>query len=201
MGPRLISNQSKNPLRIYGTNLPEGVKAVISGSTRRVLDTVRVDESELYALIPEDLVPKSAPAQSVFEVGLLHGKKVLPGRAQLTVVNDTGFFVPTRLYLAEDQKALFVISPNTDELLVVDLNTKKIDRVHTGDRPIALAQTKRQVFIAHEIDSSVWVFDRQDLKKKPSPAGDSAGRPRHCPRRQPAADRQQGIGCRDLWES
>nr|WP_240359039.1 MtsA protein [Pyxidicoccus trucidator] len=134
VGPRLLSNETSQPLSIQGERLVPGLKLVLGPPLSRELPLVVVDAGHAYTRLPAGLaLPEDAP-QVVVEARLEGGE----GAARLTVVNDAAFQDLTAMALAPDGRTLFIASPPTDTVFTLDVESGRVERLAVGDGPSAL---------------------------------------------------------------
>ncbi|WP_223752400.1 MtsA protein [Myxococcus sp. RHSTA-1-4] len=139
VGPKLTSNETSQPLSVYGERLVPGLKLVLGPPLSRELPLVVVDAGHAYARLPAGLaLPEDSP-QAVVEARLSPEGE---GSARLTVVNDTAFPDLTGLALSPDGRTLFMASPPTDTVFALDVESGRVERLAVGDGPSALATWK-----------------------------------------------------------
>ena len=135
VGPRVVSNQTAQPVSLYGENLRRGMKLRLSAPFDRTVPMTVVDARHAYARLPADLaLPAETP--QVTAVLSVEGQRSRSG-VGLTVVNDAGFADYTLLVRAGD--VLWASSPTTDTLVRVDPVKGEVSRFPAGDGPSALA--------------------------------------------------------------
>ena len=134
LGPRLVSNETSQPLSIHGERLVPGLKLVLGPPLSRELPLVVVDAGHAYARLPAGLaLPEDSP-QVLVEARLSGGE----GTARLTMVNDAAFADLTAMALSPDGRTLFLVSPPTDTVLTLDVESGRVERLAVGDGPSAL---------------------------------------------------------------
>ena len=134
LGPRLVSNETSQPLSIHGERLVPGLKLVLGPPLSREVPLVVVDAGHAYARLPAGLaLPEDSP-QVLVEARLSDGE----GTARLTVVNDAAFADLTAMALSPDGRTLFLVSPPTDTVLTLDVESGRVERLAVGDGPSAL---------------------------------------------------------------
>jgi len=134
LGPRLVSNETSQPLSIHGERLVPGLKLVLGPPLSREVPLVVVDAGHAYARLPAGLaLPEDSP-QVLVEARLSDGE----GTARLTVVNDAAFADLTAMALSPDGRTLFLVSPPTDTVLALDVESGRVERLAVGDGPSAL---------------------------------------------------------------
>ncbi|WP_241758673.1 MtsA protein [Pyxidicoccus parkwayensis] len=139
VGPRLTSNETSQPLSVYGERLVPGLRLVLGPPLSRELPLVVVDAGHAYARLPSGLaLPEDVP-QVVVEARLSGDAE---GSARLAVVNDAAFVDLTAMALSPDGRTLFVASSPTDTVYSLDVESGRVDSLATGDGPSALATFK-----------------------------------------------------------
>lgn len=181
VGPKLVSNETSQPLSVYGERLTPGLRLVLGPPLARELPLVVVDAGHAYARLPAGLaLPEDSP-QAVVEVHLAgEGGAVAEGTARLTVVNDTAFPDLTALALSPDGRTLFVASPPTDTVFALDVETGRVEPRAVGDGPSALATWKDAagrpwlgVAHRHQPELRLYALDAPGLAPRvlPAPVG------------------------------
>ncbi|HZI10485.1 MAG TPA: MtsA protein [Myxococcus sp.] len=136
VGPRLISNETSQPLSVQGERLAPGLRLALGPPLSRELPLTVVDAGHAYARLPAGLaLPEDLP-QVVVEARLVPGGE---GSASLTVVNDAAFPDLTGMALAPDGRTLFIASTPTDTVFALDVEGGRVERLAVGDGPSALA--------------------------------------------------------------
>lgn len=168
VGPRLLSNQTAQPITVYGERLPTGAKLKLGAPLNREIPLVVADPNHAFGRLPSDLdLPKDQIQADI--PCTIDGAE---GTAKFTLVNDRAypdFFAMT----ATSDGTRFVISPTTDTLYVqgVDGGTESAS---TNDGPYALATEKtdagERVWIAHRFSPSLVAFEgTQRVSEVPAP--------------------------------
>ncbi len=136
MGPRLISNQTSQPLSIHGERFVQGMRLRFGPPVDRELDVSVHDAQHAFARLP----PVSLTGQNVeVPVTVTLVAPGAQGSAVVTLVNDSDFPDLWSLVLSRDGGRAFAASVTTDELFAVELASGKVERYATGDGPSALA--------------------------------------------------------------
>ncbi len=140
VGPRLTSNQTSQPLAVYGEGLAPGMRLALGPPLSRELPLKVVDERHAYARLPAHVaLPPELPVASV-AVRLVAAQGPAPeGEARLDVVNDTAFPDLFALALSPDGRTAFIASPPTDTVFALEVETGRVTALATGDGPSALA--------------------------------------------------------------
>ena len=160
VGPRVVSNQTAQPLALYGGNFRRGMTLRLGPPFDRTVPLTVVDDAHAYARLPADLtLPAETP--QVTSVLSVEGQR---GRSEvgLTVVNDAGFADWTQLVRTGD--ALWLASETTDALARVDPATGTVTRFPGGDGPSALATWNEpdgapRLAVAHAWAKELWILD------------------------------------------
>ena len=160
VGPRIVSNQTAQPLSLQGANFRRGMRLRVGPPFERTVPIAVVDTTHAYARLPADLtLPPETPQVTV--ALSVEGQRA-PPEAGLTVVNDAGFADWTQLVRAGD--LLWAASATTDALARVDPATGEVTRFPGGDGPSALATWTEpdgtpRLAVAHAWASEVWILD------------------------------------------
>ncbi|HET9156479.1 MAG TPA: MtsA protein, partial [Myxococcaceae bacterium] len=100
VGPRVVSNQTAQPLALYGNHLRRGMKLRLGPPFDRTVQVTVVDEGHAYARLPADLTLPSETAQVTAALSV-EGQRER-SEVGLTVVNDAAFADWTQLVRAGD---------------------------------------------------------------------------------------------------
>lgn len=139
VGPRLLSNQTSQPVAVQGERLTPGLSLALGAPVDRVFPLTVLDERHAYARLPAHLA-LGAGAEVPVPVTLKAASGPAPtGAARLTFANDTGFPDLVALALSPDGTRAAVVSTTEDTLYVVDLATGAVHAVPTADGPVAVA--------------------------------------------------------------
>ncbi|HZN92302.1 MAG TPA: MtsA protein, partial [Myxococcales bacterium] len=144
VGPRILSNQTSQPLSVTGERLRPGMRLLIGD---RAVPLTAIDGEHAYGRLGPLAVAGGEPQQT-FQVTLEGGE----GAAPLTVVNDAAFPDLTSLAVREDG-VVYAASSTTDELFELDPRTGAHSRRPTFDGPSALAFWGRTLVVAHRFDA------------------------------------------------
>jgi hypothetical protein len=160
VGPRMVSNQTAQPLSLQGANLRSGMKLRVGHPFDRTVPLTVVDESHAYARLPGDLTLPGETAQVTVALSV-EGQRAR-SEVGLTVVNDAGFADWTQLVRAGD--LLWAASATTDALARVDPATGEVTRFPGGDGPSALATWTEndgaaRLAVAHSWAKELWILD------------------------------------------
>ncbi len=159
VGPRLLSNETSQPLSIQGERLVPGLTLTLGPPLSREVPLVVVDAGHAYARLPAGLaLPEDMP-QVVVEARLAGGE----GSARLSLVNDAAFPDLTAMALAPDGRTLFIASPPTDSVFMLDVRSGRVERLAVGDGPSALdtyndATGKPWLAVAHRYQPELWLY-------------------------------------------
>ena len=139
-----------------------------------------MDARHAFARLPGDLALSAGLSRAVVPVRLRDRKgALLPGRASLTVVHDTGFPDPTALVAARSGR-LFALSTPTDELWAIDPEGGAVQRIPMGDGPSALATYvdalgHEWVAVAHRFSPELWILSATEPAAAPRKLAAVAG--------------------------
>lgn len=164
VSPRLVSNETSQPLLVFGSGFEEGVRLLVQGVSEP-LETTRIDRGHLTAVLPAGIAaPPHRPFRRI-RVGLV-GQPEGPS-AHIDVVNDVDYPLPYALELSADGQRLFVASPTTDEVLCVDRAGGAVVRVPVGDGPRALARWGNKLLVGHRYEERLFVLDMASPETPP----------------------------------
>ncbi len=155
VGPRLLSNQTSQPLAIVGEGLTKGMVLDLGAPLSRTLPLTVWDERHAYARLPGGLA-----VGSLSEVLVEARVRGASGVAQLRLINDTTFPDLTALVRSGDGKTLFALSGTTDSVHAIDVATQTVTTIPTDDGPSALAlwvdaEKTEWLVIAHQFAPSM----------------------------------------------
>ncbi|MBL8953335.1 MAG: MtsA protein [Myxococcaceae bacterium] len=146
VGPRLLSNQTSNPLSVTGRGLKTGMKLDVGGLT---VVLTALDDGHAFGRLPPGM---KLPADQFM---VFHEVKVdgVATGLKLKVVNDTAF--PVLGALAVNGAKAYVASSTEDVVYAVDLATKQVSAIAVGDGPSALAAWRDGVAVVHRYSPEV----------------------------------------------
>ncbi|MFT3841194.1 MAG: MtsA protein [Myxococcaceae bacterium] len=167
VGPRFVSNQTSQPLALYGEQLEAGPLTVTvkgpdeSPITTLSIPTVKVDARHLYARLPPVKLP-AAMAEAVATLTLAGA----PSKLELRLINDQSFPELVALAQSNDGKWLFAASQTEDALYAFEVASKKVTRIEVLDGPSALAtfvdaQKKPWLVVAHRFAPSLLLVSQE----------------------------------------
>jgi DNA-binding beta-propeller fold protein YncE len=134
-GPRLLSNQTSQPITVLGERLTPELKLHLGPPVDRALPLTVLDAQHAFTRLPAGIaLPKGRP-EAAIDVTLEGGA----GKDTLRLVNDTDFPDLVAFALCPDGKTAFVVDTPGDRLLAVDLTTRAVDSVEVADGPTAIA--------------------------------------------------------------
>ena len=160
VGPRVVSNQTAQPLALYGENLRPGMRLSLSAPLARTVPMTVVDPRHAYARLPADLPIDPAVAQ-VSVVLSVEGQRTR-SEVSLALVNDAAFADYTLLVRSGD--LLWAASTTTDSLLRIDPGSGEVHRLAAGDGPSAIAawtdpDGQPRLALAHSWAPELWILD------------------------------------------
>lgn len=169
VGPRLISNQTSQPLSVTAEGLTPGARLRIGGPWNLELPLAVIDERHGYVRLPVPAMPPEVPQQSV-QVELWSDKGKSGGALSIAVVNDSGFPDPTAL-VALRAGRWAAISSTTDALFTLSSESREVRSFAVGDGPSALAAWTDEsqiewLVIAHSFVPELWLV-RADAPEAP----------------------------------
>jgi sugar lactone lactonase YvrE len=181
VGPKLTSNQTSQPLSLYGEGFVPGLRLVLGAPLSRELPLTVVDARHAYARLPADLALPEGLAQVDVQLSLAASAGPRPtGTARLTVVNDAAFPDLMGMALSPDGRTLFVASPPTDTVFALDVASGRVEAMAVGDGPSALATWRDGagrpwLGVVHQSGAGLWLYTL-DAKERtvqvlPAPVG------------------------------
>lgn len=181
VGPKLTSNQTSQPLSLYGEDLVPGLRLVLGAPLAREVPLTVVDARHAYARLPPDLALPAGTFQADVQLSLAASTGPQPtGTARLTVVNDKAFPDLMAMALSPDGRTLFVASPPTDTVFALDVASGRVEAMAVGDGPSALATWTDAgghpwLGVAHQWDAGLWLYaldaPERQARVVPAPAG------------------------------
>lgn len=137
IGPRLLSNQTSQPISIVAEQLVPSSKLVLGPPVSKVLDLIVVDERHAFTRIPAGIELGFNP--EVVVEAKISGHD---GVTQLRLINDTAFPDLTAFAVTPDAKQAIAISGPNDTAYFVDLVAGTTTKETVGDGPAAIALWK-----------------------------------------------------------
>ncbi|HSI03236.1 MAG TPA: MtsA protein, partial [Myxococcota bacterium] len=179
IGPRLVSNQTSQPLALVGKNFKEGMQLELGPPFSRKFLVTSLDATHAYVRLPADLTISAGSDAQAVTVTLV-GAKVAAQPLRLRVVNDAAF--PDLTALAVGDGGVFAASGTTDTIYRYDVAEGTVEALPGGDGPSALAvfaesDGAKRLVIAHQFEPTVWICDGasgKKLRELPAPAYASA---------------------------
>ncbi len=139
IGPRLISNQTSQPLAIYGRGFRSGMRLHLGAPLDRDIPVAILDEQHAFARLTNLNLP-AATVQLTIPVTLSRIERAeTSGQGKLTIVNDEKFPDLIALTCSRDGKFAFAISTTTDMVLAIDLRSRSVSEIAVADGPSALS--------------------------------------------------------------
>src|SRR5262249_14598986 len=100
-----------------------------------------LDPAHAFLRLPADLDLPPSQAQVTVKLTLTDTEgNLVPGSANLTIVNDRHFPDPVGLTISRDGGVAFVVCTTTDTVYAVELQSKKVTEIAVGDGPTAIAR-------------------------------------------------------------
>lgn len=176
IGPRLLSNQTSQPLSIWATHLKPGMTLELSGAVTLSLPLVVLDEGHAFARLPAHLETNDGLSEGVIVPALSGGEGTV---APLILIADTHFPDLTSIVASPDGAWLFAVSAPDDCVYALEVATKQVTRLQTADGPSAIAlwtdpQKKAWVVVAHRFSPTVMLLPVAGGDPKSFPAPRSA---------------------------
>ena len=156
VGPRLTSNQTSQPLALYGEGLEHGMQLRLGTPLNRNIPIAVLDPQHAFLRLPDDLDLPAPQPQVTVKLTLTDTEgNGVPGSADLTVVNDRHFPDLVALAVSRDGNLAFAVSTTTDAVYAVELQSKKVTKIVVGDGPSAIARWEdpggsEWMVVAHE---------------------------------------------------
>ncbi|MBX7113064.1 MAG: MtsA protein [Myxococcaceae bacterium] len=173
VGPRVISNQTSQPLSVYGENLVAGAQLMLGEPINRAFPLTVLDGQHAFVRLPGDL--KMTPALAEAPVAAtLQGSPATESQT-LRLVNDAAFPDLTAMVLSGDGRRLFIASTTEDTLYRVDLKSQRVTPIAVGDGPNGLAlwneaPGKEWVVVSHAYSSELKLVSSDGAEQKSLPA-------------------------------
>lgn len=133
-GPRLLSNQTSQPLTVRGERLSPGLKLELGPPLGLAVPLTVLSPEHAFARLPAHLALPKGQAETAVEVTLQGGS----GKDVVRLVNDTDFPDLVALALCPGGKVAFVADVHGDRVLAVDLEARRTTAIEVGDGPTAL---------------------------------------------------------------
>ncbi len=156
-GPRLLSNQTSQPITVLGENLRPGLALKLGVPINVALPLTVVDAHHAYARTEGPL--GLGQPESRVEVTLSEGT----GSDHIVFVDDIHFPDLVGFAGTADGKTLAAISSTTDMLFLIDVATRKVTPVTTGDGPSALTVVETDMgprfIVVHQFEPVLLVVD------------------------------------------
>lgn len=133
-GPRLLSNQTSQPVTVVGERLAPGARLRLGAPVDRSFPLSVLDQRHAFARLPADLALPKGAAETRVSVTLEGGQ----GEDFARLVNDADFPFVAALALCPDGKTAFVADTHSDRVLAVDLLRRAVAPLPVGDGPTAL---------------------------------------------------------------
>lgn len=175
VGPRLLSNQTSQPLSITGEGLTPGMSLQLGEPLSTKLPLVVIDSRHAFARLPGGLSIGTF-SEVVVEASLSGAA----GKAPLRLINDTLFPDLTALVRSKDAAFLFALSGTTDTVFQLEVATKKVTPIAVGDGPSALStwidgEGTEWLVVVHQYEASLLLVKMNEpAVKKTLPAPTNA---------------------------
>lgn len=166
MGPRLLSNQTSQPVSLTGEGLAEGMTLRLGPPLGVEVPLVVLDERHAWARLPGGL--EWGPQAEVLVEATVPG---LEGTAAIRLINDTGFVDLSGLVLSRSGRFAFSVSTTTDTLYRVDVESGGVTAVAVEDGPSALAtwvdgERREWVVVAHLYSPALVLLSVDDVAQR-----------------------------------
>ena len=162
MGPRLVSNQTSQPLSVVGEGLVVGMALQLAAPVSKSFPLVILDPQHAFARLPAGIASGSFP-EAVIDVTISGAT----GKAALRLINDTSFPDLTALTRSRDSSLLFALSGTTDTVFRVEPRTKQVTALPVDDGPSALAtwvdaDAVEWLVVAHQFSPTIVLIKMTD---------------------------------------
>lgn len=162
VGPRLLSNQTSQPVSIVGEALHAGQTLRLGAPVSRSVPLTVLDAQHAYARLPAGLALGDA-SEVLVEVSV----DGLEGVEHLRLINDTGFPDLIAMEPSRDERTLFVASTTTDTIFALEVATGKVTPLAAADGPVALstwedAEGVPWLVVAHQFAPVLRLIDQRD---------------------------------------
>ncbi|MGC4116128.1 MAG: MtsA protein [Myxococcales bacterium] len=176
VSPRSTSNETAQPLLLFGRSLKAAKKLHLGAPFNRDVPLEVVDNGFAAARLPSDLAMPSNMVEVSVPLALADEDGMLLGSGpDLVIVNDQGFSDLQALAATSDLRFAFVPSPTTDEVLILDTSTAAVTGFSVGDSPSAIAVTSlggaEQIVVAHRYSPELRI-----IAARPDEKGRRSGR-------------------------
>ncbi len=152
VGPRMISNETSQPLDIWGERLVPGSQVLLGPPVAQAFSLTVLDSTHAVVRLPPLRMPVPDQAETVVEVSLVNGE----GQARLVVIDDADFPDPIAFALSRDAGAIASLSTTEDRLF---LATRSLSDGGWGDAGVVALGDGPAALGAHHDASGgdVWV--------------------------------------------
>ncbi len=153
VGPRLLSNQTSQPVSVLGERLEPGLSLRLGAPVNQLVPLTVLDDKHGYARLPAGLAAGSA-SETLIKVSLEKGE----GTGELRLIADTTFPDLTAAALSGDGRHWYVVSGTEDRVYDVDLVTNAVTPIAVGDGPAAVAVWQGSIAVAHRFSPQLWLI-------------------------------------------
>jgi hypothetical protein len=178
----VVSNQTSQPLALYGQRFEEGMRLRLGPPFDRELSTTVLDVNHAFARLPADLDIPPARSQQTITLSLIGSStpSTGPGISTVTamIVNDSHFPDLIALTLSHDGKMAFAASLTTDVVYAIDWRESQVSNIAVGDGPSALStwvdpNGREWLVVVHEFVGKLLLISadgKKEQKALPAPA-------------------------------
>lgn len=161
VGPRLLSNQTSQPISVVAEKLVQGQKLELGAPVSRSIELVVIDETHAYGRLPPGLANGAFP-EVVVEARVTDHD----GVAELRLINDVNFPDVSAFVLSSDGKRAFAASGTTDVVFALELASGAVTSIAVGDGPSALAIWREGptewLLVAHQFSDELLLVQTAD---------------------------------------
>lgn len=175
VGPRLLSNQTSQPISVTGEGLAPGMSLKLGPPLSLEVPLKVLDPRHAFARLPAGLAVGTFP-EAVIETTIAGAE----GKVPLRFINDTQFPDLTALTRSRDSTVLFALSGTTDTVFRIELATRQVTALAVDDGPSALATfmagDEEWLAVVHQFAGSLLLIKVNDptvRRSFPAPANAS----------------------------
>ncbi|HEY4222738.1 MAG TPA: MtsA protein, partial [Myxococcota bacterium] len=155
ISPRSMSNETAQPLLLFGRGFSPTQKLHAGAPVDRDLALVIDDGTHAHALLPAGIALPPSATEVAVPITLVDGAGATIGDPlTLNLINDTGFVDVVGFAAAADLGYAFTLSTSTDEVIALDTANGSVSRVPVGDGPWSIASAivdgVESVVVAHK---------------------------------------------------
>ena len=163
-GPRLLSNQTSQPISVIGERLKPGLTLKLGAPINQSLELTVLDERHAYTRTHGAM--GLTQAETRVEVTLSEGS----GSDHIVFADDLHFPQLVGFASSQSGKTLAAISSTTDTLFLIDAVTHEVRKLPVGDGPSAIVAVGSpdhpELFaVVHQFEGLLLVIDAREPEK------------------------------------